>query len=130
MVLKSMQSFRYFHELEDVPGFFSKMVHQLSNQFICVIICFNCWLDKPGLWEQIGKEDMAEQLSKECFGTDCEHIRSLEKVSASKVCEKHSECTPNCFTGSDYFGTPHIVTQMVCVSHFLQCASVTLGHEK
>ena len=41
MVLKSMQGLRYIHEHMDDPGFWTKWVHQLSNQFLSVIIFLN-----------------------------------------------------------------------------------------
>ena len=35
-VLKSTQGLRYIHEHKDDPGFFAKLVHQLSNQLLSV----------------------------------------------------------------------------------------------
>ena len=37
----SIQGPRYIHEHRDAPGFFSEMVHQLSNKLLCVHINLN-----------------------------------------------------------------------------------------
>ena len=68
MVLKSTQGLVYIHEHKDDPGFFTKLVHQLSNQLLSVIIFPNCSLGRCGGWELISREDMAQQLAKEDLG--------------------------------------------------------------
>ena len=68
MVLKSTQGLVYIHEDKDDPGFFTKLVRQLSNQLVTVIIFPNCPPGRCGGWERISREDMAQQLAKEESG--------------------------------------------------------------
>ena len=68
MVSKSTQGLVYIHEHKDDPGFFAKLVHQLSNQLLSVIIFPNCSLGRCGGWELFSREDMAQQSAKEESG--------------------------------------------------------------
>ena len=88
MVLKSMQGPRYIHEHKDAPGFWTKWVHQLPNQFLSVIIFLNCYPGKCGGWELTSREEMAQQLVEEDLGNvlkfarhkNSADIRSLEEM--------------------------------------------------
>ena len=44
------------------------MAHQLSNQFLSVVIFLNCYPGRCGGWELIDRADMLKQLSKEGSG--------------------------------------------------------------
>ena len=68
MVSKSTHGLRCIHEHKDDLGFFAKLVHQLSNQFLCVIIFPNCHPGKCGGWERISREEKVQQLAKEDLG--------------------------------------------------------------
>ena len=67
-VLKSTQGLVYIHEHKDDPGFLTKLVHQLSNQLLSVIIFPNCYPGRCGGWERISREDMVQQAVKEESG--------------------------------------------------------------
>ena len=56
-VLKSTQGLVYIHEHKDDLGFCTKLVHQLSNQLLSVIIFPNCYPGRCGGWELISWED-------------------------------------------------------------------------
>ena len=68
MVLKSMQGLRFTHEHEDDRGFVTKLVHQLSNQLLSVIIFLNCYPGRRGGWDLISREDTVQQLAGEDLG--------------------------------------------------------------
>ena len=88
MVSKSTHGLRCIHEHKDDLGFFTKLVHQLSNQFLCVIIFPNCYPGRCRGWECISREEKVQQLAKEDLGNVLKvcrarisaDTRSLEKA--------------------------------------------------
>ena len=67
-VLKSTQGLVYIHEHKNDSGFFTKLVHQLSNQLLSVVIFPNCYRGRCGGWERISREEMVQQPAKEESG--------------------------------------------------------------
>ena len=137
MVLKSMQGLRYIHEHKDDPGFWTKWVHQLSNQFLSVIIFLNCYPGRCGGWELIARDDMLQQLANENLGNVLKFARHKTALtygplkkwapeSLLKALRMYSELP---LGPSEYFWTPHTKAQTLIVSHVLQCACVTVGHK-
>ena len=63
-----MQGLRHIHEHKDDSGFFTKLVHQLPNQLLIVIIFPNCYPGKCGGWERVSREEMVQQPAKEESG--------------------------------------------------------------
>ena len=87
--VKSMQGHRQIHEHKDDHGFWSKMAHQLYDQFLSVIIFLNCYPRRCGAWELIGRADMLKQLSKEGLGnvlTRVKHNTAKTYGPLEKVC--------------------------------------------
>ena len=123
----------YTHEHEDDLGFLSKLVHQLSNQILCVIIFPNCFPGSCGGWERISREDMMQQLGKEDLGnvlkcarheTELTHgpLRDQAPENLLKALRMYSELP---LEPSEFFWTLHTKAQILTVSHVLQRAAVT-----
>ena len=110
-------------EHKEDPWFWTKRVHQLSTQFLPVIIFPNCHPGRCGGWEQIDRADMLEQLSKRrfrgcpvvCETQDSEDtygfLKKWEPECLLKALRTHSEFP----LGACYFWTPRTQTQMVIV---------------
>ena len=56
---------QYIHEHKDDLGFFTKLMHHLSNQLLGVVIFPNCCPGRCDGWELISREDMVQQLARE-----------------------------------------------------------------
>ena len=75
----------FIHEHKDDPGFLTKLVHQLSNQFLGVIIFPNCYPGRCGGWELISREDMAQQPAKEEAGNILKWARHETALTYEKA---------------------------------------------
>ena len=135
--LRPMQGLRYIHEHKDDPGFFTKLVHQFSNQLLSVIILPNCYPGRRGGWERISREEKVQQLAKEDPGnilmcarheTALTHgpLRKRAPENLFKTLRMYSELP---LGPSEFLWTAHTKAQTLIVSNVLQCASVTVGHK-
>lgn len=136
LVRKAMQGLVYIWEHKDLDDFFTKDVHQLSNQLICIIIFLNCFPGRCGGWESITREDMVSQLLTE----DHQNILTFTRHKTVKVYGPLKKWVPNSVWKAlvmyselpirrcEYFFTPHTASEKIIASHVLQCACVTLGY--
>ena len=138
MVSKSTQGLRYIHEHKDDLGFLTKLVHQLSNQLLSVIIFPKCYPGRCGGWELISREDMAQQLAKEDLGITLKcarHERALtygplRKRAPENLLKALGMYSQLPLGPSEYFWTPHTKAQtLIACRTFFRCASVTVGHK-
>ena len=118
MVSKSTQGLVYIHERTDDPGFFAKLVHQLSNQLLSVIFFPNCYPGRRGGWERISREEKVQQLAKEDLGDNLKfagHETALTALeNLLKALRMHSEIP---LEPSEFFWTLHTKAQTLIVSH-------------
>ena len=125
MVSKSTHGLRCIHEHKDDLGFFAKLVHQLSNQFLCVIIFPNCHPGRCGGWERISREEKVQQLAKEDLGNilKCARhesalthgpLRKRAPENLLKALRMYSELL---LGPSEFLWTLHTKAQTLIVSH-------------
>ena len=86
-----MQGLRYIHEHKDDLGFFTKLVHQISNQLLSVIIFPNCYPVRRGGWELISREDLAQQLAEEDLGDILECARHEKALTCGPLRKRAPE---------------------------------------
>ena len=116
----------YIHEHKDDPGFFTKLVHQFSNQLLTVIIFPNCSLGRCGGWERISREEKVQQLAKEDLGYNLKFARHetalthgpLRKRAPENLLKALRVYSELPLGPSEYFWTPRTKAQTLIFSTF------------